>query len=281
MQGSAVGQMLRTWRKRRRYSQLELAEHAEVSARHLSYLENGRSMPSREMVLVLASALKVPLADRNRLLLAAGFAPAYRSEGLASADAIPVDRALRFLLRRHQPYPAVVVDPGWNAQMANVAYLRLAAFLGGQPPPPGCPEDVVTDPPLRGSNTLVPIFDPGQLRPLVVEFERVAPIMLAHVESMAKDDETARKTLRQLLAFGPPTAHAQLSVPVVVPLTFVLGGQRLSLFSTMTMLGTATDTLLASLRLETLFPANDASDGALRAIAAGDWSESGLLTTEH
>ena len=267
---ATVGELWRDWRKRRGYSQLALALEADVSTRHVSYVENGRAAPSREMILVLATALEVPPGERNRLLLAGGYAPAYRDEGLDGAAAVHVQRAFSFLLQRHEPYPAVVVDPGWNVCLSNHAYARLMAFLGGQEPPPRPSTSIHTDPPVQGSNTVVPLFDPARLRAAVTNFDDIAPVMLAHVRSAARDYESARHTLIQLEAFDPPRrGRAPSSMPVVIPLEIERGDVRLSLFTSMTMLGTATDTVLAALRLEALFPATDTSDAVLREITDG------------
>ena len=116
-----LGGLLRDWRQRRRLSQLDLALEAGVSARHLSFLETGRSKPSREMVLHLAELLDVPLRDRNQLLLAAGFAPAYPERGIDAAEMAPVRDAIRLVLDGHEPYPALVVDRWWNLVAANVS----------------------------------------------------------------------------------------------------------------------------------------------------------------
>src|SRR4051794_29846774 len=118
---NTVGPMLRTWRTRRRLSQLDLALDAGVSARHLSFLETGRSRPSERMVLQLAETLDVPLRERNRLLLAAGYAPVYSQHGLYEPELAPIRTALDQLLKAHEPFPAVVVDRGWNMVAANEA----------------------------------------------------------------------------------------------------------------------------------------------------------------
>src|SRR5438874_10205909 len=120
-----VGDLLRDWRQRRRLSQLDLAVDAEVSARHLSFVETGRSRPSRELVLHLADHLDVPLRDRNSLLLAAGYAPSYRERSLDAGELEPVRRALDKILRGHEPFPAVVVDRRWDIVSANGPLLSL------------------------------------------------------------------------------------------------------------------------------------------------------------
>src|SRR5215213_10720562 len=116
-----VGTLLRAWRQRRRLSQLDLASDAGVSARHLSFVETGRARPSREMLLHLADQLEVPLRERNELLLAAGYAPVYGERSLDDPEMAPVRDALELVLRGHEPYPAVVVDGGWNVVAGNRA----------------------------------------------------------------------------------------------------------------------------------------------------------------
>src|SRR3954453_8918524 len=120
-----VGDLLRDWRRRRRLSQLDLAVEAEVSARHLSFVETGRSKPSRELLLHLAEHLEVPLRERNDLLLAAGYAPAYRQRPLDDEAMGPVRDALDKILAGHEPYPAVIVDRRWDLVSANEAALTI------------------------------------------------------------------------------------------------------------------------------------------------------------
>lgn len=265
------GLLLRQWRERRRFTQLQLAHEAQVSSRHLSYVENERSSPSRKMIVQLAEVLEMPLAERNRLLLAAGFAPAYPSVGLEGEEAAAPRRVMRFLLERHQPYPAAIVDPGWNVRMANDAYVRFACHLKDQPVPRG--PAVHDGAPVRGTNALVPLFDPDGLRARVANFERIAPVLLAHLKVVARDDTAARETLNRVEELldrdsldsdsfdnYPPT------LPVVVPIVFESQGKRIELLTAMTMLGSTADTVLSSLRLETLLPADRDSDDAIVAI---------------
>lgn len=270
MTHASFGSLLRRWRNHRRYTQLALAEQAEVSARHLSYLETGRARPSREMVLVLSSNLEVPLDERNRLLLSAGFAPAYASEGLDGAEARPVRRALRFLLRQHQPFPAIVVDPSWNLVLANDAYQRLARWLAGDPSlagEPSRPDRIADRPPWVGSNPLLKLFDPNGLRPLVRNFEVCGAVMVGHLRRAARDDPSVLATLHRIEQMGPlPSPEVEGRLPLVVPLELTVRDEPLSMFTTMTMLGTATDTVLSALRLETYFPADEATDALLKHI---------------
>ncbi len=270
MEARSFGQLLRGWRNRRRFTQLALAHEAEVSPRHLSCLETGRSKPSREMVLVLASRLEVPLAERNRMLLSAGFAPAYSADGLEGKDAAAVSRALRFMLQRHWPYPATVVDPCWNLVMANDAYVRLSQWIGGANLAAADPGRIHDQPPLRGTNILIQLFDPAGLRPMVRNFDTMAPVLLDHLRHTAREDAHALAMLHRLERLGPiPTGSTPDGrLPLVVPLELDVRDTRLALFSTMTMLGTATDTVLSALRLETYFPADESTDRRINEISS-------------
>jgi transcriptional regulator with XRE-family HTH domain len=260
----AVGELLRHWRKRRRMSQMELALEAEISSRHLSFIETGRSKPGRDVVLVLASALEVPLRERNLLLAAAGHAPAYRETSLDDAQMESVRRALGFLMERHEPYPAVVLDPWWNVLMSNEAILRLSAWLLGVP---------LNAEAFRGLNLLRAMFDPQQLRPYIANFDVAAPLLLARVNRDAVFDERAQQLLEELRAYPdlpPDWREPLLDTPrLLIPLELYKDDQRVALFSTITTLGTAQDITLQEIRVETFFPADDASDRALRRVSAG------------
>src|SRR5262250_2340059 len=148
----AYGRMLREWRMRARMSQLALATETGISTRHLSFLETGRAQPSREMVQLLAGMLDVPLADRNALLLSAGYAPAYGERPLSAPELEPVRRALTFTLRQQEPFPALVVDGDWNVVMSNEASHRIFDLFDE----PG--------PPREKANVLRAVFDPRRLR---------------------------------------------------------------------------------------------------------------------
>ena len=155
-----MGPLLRHWRAARRVSQLDLALDADVSSRHLSFVETGRAQPSREMVLRLAEALEVPLRERNALLLAAGYAPLYRETDLGAPEMVDARHAVEFILAQQEPYPAIVVDRHWNVLLANQATHRfLALFLPGPPAGP--------------VNVMRLIFDPQGVRPFVENWEEV------------------------------------------------------------------------------------------------------------
>ena len=262
-----VGSLLRAWRQRRGMTQLDLALAAELSAKHLSFLETGRSLPSRETLLRLGRILDVPLRDRNMLLVAAGFAPSYRKTPLDDPAMAQVRRALTFLLERHEPYPAVAIEPGWTVLMANDAYVRLVGWLADTDLGGGRGVAVHGEPPIVGSNALAPLFDPDGLRSRVANFDEVAPIMLMRLHREAVRHPAARDLLRRLQAsfdcpspWMAPVDDAQLLVPLVM----AYAGARVSMFSTLTSLGTAQDITAQQIHIETFFPADDASEAFFR-----------------
>lgn len=243
-------------------TQEQLAFTAEVSTRHVSYVENGRAQPSREMVLQLATALDVPLRERNALLLAAGFAAVYRETDLDAPELQHVRRAIDFLLARAEPYPAVVIDAAWNLRRANLGAARMfAALLPRQP---------------ADLNLLRVLFDPDGLRPLCLDWELLAATLLERARREAMLDgprSPAAAVLREVLA--RPDMPASLRqpartgpLPLVVPVRMRLGDDIVSLFSTLTMLGSPADVTTQELRIEQFFPADDATDQWIRRLAA-------------
>jgi len=248
-----VGPLLRHWRAARRVSQLDLALDADVSSRHLSFVETGRAQPSREMVLRLAEALEVPLRERNALLLAAGYAPLYRETGLGAPEMVDARHAVEFILDKQEPYPAIVVDRHWNLLLANPATHRfLALFLPGPPAGP--------------VNVMRLIFDPQGVRPFVENWEEVARHLVerVHREAAGPPDETTRALLQELL--GYPGVPSDWRTPqldrVPAPLLSIVyrkGDLRLSVFSTITTFGTPQDVTLQELRIECFFPADEAT----------------------
>jgi len=266
---TSFGEALRRWRKLRRFTQMDLAAEAEVSTRHLSCLETGRASPSRLMALTLAEVLDVPMDDTNRLLALAGFAPVYRARGLEGADAEPVREAIAFLMRRHHPYPAVVVDPGWNTVLANDAYVTFGRWLvGTDSPDPADPNRLHDEPPIAGANVLTPLFDPARLRSLVSNFDAFAAHIVQHLRRAARDAPAAAETLRGLegLEELPTPGGFDANLPVVIPLELTARGETLRLFTSMTMFGSSADTVLSSLRIETFFPSDPTTDTRLRRI---------------
>ncbi len=250
----AVGTLLKHWRGTRRMSQAQLAADAEISTRHLSFLETGRSQPSRQMLLILGSALDMPLRERNALLGAGGFTPAYTQIGLSDPEMAQVKRALDFILERHEPFPAVVLDHAWNLLGANGG---AAQFMGWSGPSNST------------GNLMEALFDPTQLRPHVVNFDVLAPMMLARIRREADQSDASARLLDRLLAFPGVADQVSLRTPdLVVPVIYEKDGQRVSLFSTLTTLGTPTDITLQEIRIETFFPADEASEAFLRQAAA-------------
>lgn len=263
--------LLRTWRDARKLSQLELALASRISQRHLSFLESGRARPSREMVLQLAEALEVPLRERNALLTAAGFAAMYRETDLAAVAMAPVREALELMLAHHEPNPATVVDRDWNLLMRNAAARRVLGLAGDEAAlwQRVCPDG--------RHNVLKLIFHPAGLRPYVVNFDEAAPVLLNRTrrEAAACGSVALMKLLDEVLAYpGIPDAWRvpdwQAPPPPVLPLELARDGLRLSLFSTITTFGTPQDITTDELRVESFFPADEASAALLRQLAAGD-----------
>jgi transcriptional regulator with XRE-family HTH domain len=266
----AFGQLLRSTRSARHLSQLKLAVEADVSQRHLSFLESGRALPSREMVLQLARALDLPLRERNRLLVSAGFAGIYPTRPLAAADMQPVRAALELLLAHHEPYPAIVVDRAWNLFMANAVVPRVFGAMGdldemfrrvcGERPP----------------NVLEILFHPEGLQPFIRNFEEVAVPLLVRTAREALEHPHVQTVLDRVL--DCPTVPARWrsldlsrsANPLpVLPTEFAIGDQRLKVFSMMTTFGTPLDVTTDELRVEAFFPADAASEALLRALASG------------
>lgn len=260
----AIGRLIRRWRTDRGLSQATLAEEAEVSTRHLSCIETGKASPSREMVLVLASALDVPLRERNTMLVAAGFAEAYRESNLADVEMTHVRRALDLVLCRQEPYPGVVHDRTWNALMMNDGASRLLRTLVPDPSPLG--------PLVR--NSMHMLFHPDGFRRCVVNWDEAAGAIVNRLHRDADRDDDLQELLRALLAYpGVPRRfhHPELGgVPdVLIPVHIRHEGRDIRLFTTLTSLGTPLDITAQELRIECYFPADDDTDRWLHEIAGG------------
>jgi transcriptional regulator with XRE-family HTH domain len=259
---SPFGPRLRWWRTHRGQSQLALAGAAEISQRHLSFLESGRTAPSRDMVLRLAAALDVPLRQQNALLLAAGFAPVWRESALAAPELTQVMRALDHMLDQQEPYPAFVVDRRWNLLRLNRGAARMTEFLLGPPADPAAPVNLADA-----------LMSPDVLRPLIVNWEEVALYFLRGVQADALADGTAETAalLRRLSAYADGAALAR-QVPAeshgpVLTIHFRKGDTSLKLFTTIATLGTAHDVTLQEIRIECFFPADAATAQRFR-----DWA---------
>jgi transcriptional regulator with XRE-family HTH domain len=263
---SPVGALLSHWRKARHMSQLGLANEAGISSRHLCFVETGRSKPSREMVLLLAETLDVPLRERNQLLLAAGFAPEFRESALDAPALEAVRRALDAMLEKHEPFPAVVMNRGWDIVRANRAGQKLfGLLLEGQP--------------LRDAgNVLRLMLHPGGLRPFVLDWPSVAESLLIRVRREALGgfkDEVAARLLREVSSYPDMPADSKRkpgSAPApapVVPVAFERGNLRYRFFSAVTTLGTPQDVTAQETRIECFFPADRESAARAEAELGG------------
>lgn len=256
-----VGSLLREWRQRRRMSQLALACDAEISPRHLSFLETGRAHPSREMVLRLADELDMPLRERNGLLVAAGFAPVYRERSLHDPDLGAARRAVDLVLAGHEPYPALAIDRYWTLVAANQSVMPL---LAGVDPHLLSPPINVLRLSLHPEGLVARILNAAEWRAHILERLRR--------QVVSSGDETLRALLDELRRYpappgdGPP--HTALEPGgAVVPLTLATDAGVLSFISTTTVFGTPMDVTLAELAIESLFPADSGTADALHALA--------------
>jgi transcriptional regulator with XRE-family HTH domain len=254
-----VGEHLREWRQRRHLSQLDLAVDAEISARHLSFVETGRAAPSREMVLKLAERLDVPLRERNVLLVAAGFAPAFPQRSLDDPMLKSARRAIDLVLKAHEPNPALAYDRHWNLVTAN----RMVAPLLD-----GIPERLMGQP----FNILRLAFHPEALAPRTVNLAEWCGHLLErlHRQCEATADPELIKLYNDLKAFPLPARTAPLPPDnnVAIPLKLRHNGEVLSFISTTMVFGTPVDVTLSELALETFFPADDLTAARMRQMAA-------------
>lgn len=247
---SAVGPLLSEYRKKSRLSQLDLSLMADVSSRHISFIETGRTSPSRAMILRLADVLDLPHKDSNLLLHSGGYAAAYTELDLDADDMQPVREALTLILDNHNPYPALVMDGSWNLLMANSAQQKMTAQISG---PSG---------ELPTRNLLEAVFRQDCYKPFIENWDEVA-------------SHTLRRLRKQVLAFGKPSDDAlykrlmEMSPPdnwqqpddspddgPMLTLDINLGGQSLKMFSTLSQFGTALDAGMEELLIESYFPAD-------------------------
>ena len=258
-----VGNLIREWRQRRRMSQLDLAMGADVSARHVSFIETGRSVPSRQMVLHLAQRLEVPLRERNALLLAAGYAPAFRERPLSDPALDAARQAVDLVLAGHEPYPAIAVDRHWTLLASNQAAARL---LGGIAP-------VLLQPPV---NVLRLSLHPDGVAPRIANLAEWRAHLLArlgHQIDVSADPVLVdlMKELREYPVPGAPGSDPHASETagpsVVVPLKLASPAGILSFISTTTVFGTPVEITLSELALETFFPADAPTAAFLRNAA--------------
>lgn len=262
-----TGELLRYWRDLRGHSQLNLSLISGVSQRHISFIESGRSAPSRQILLDLAESLDIPLRDRNGLFLAAGYAPQYSEGTWEDAEMKGVTSALKRMLQHAEPYPAVVMDRYWNVLMTNDALPRLF----------NCFTDMSTW--TGPKNILHTIFDPRRLRPHIAQWDELAISLIQRIyrEAVGRHvDEQTQALLESLLAYpGVPAEWRTpkgLSVAMespVVPLALTKNGQTLRFFSLVTTVGTPQTVAAQELRVECLFPFDEETERLHQALLDG------------
>jgi len=257
-----VGDLLREWRQRRRLSQLDLAGEADISTKHLSFLESGRSRPSRDMVMRLAERLEVPLRERNVLLVAAGFAPQFQERKLSDPALGAQRAAVELVLKGHEPYPALAIDRHWNMVSANAAAARLM----------GNADASLLTPPV---NVLRLSLHPDGLAPRIINLAEWRDHLLERLRRQVdvSADAVLGRLLSELRALpaprGAPPARAKGHAvgSVVVPLQLAIPSGVLSFFSTTTVFGTPIDITLSELAVEAFYPADEATAETLRSLA--------------
>jgi transcriptional regulator with XRE-family HTH domain len=258
-----VGELLRDWRQRRRMSQLLLATEADISTRHLSFVESGRALPSREMVMHLAERLEVPLRARNALLVAAGYAPLFRERPLSDPQLAAAREAVELVLKGHEPYPALAIDRHWTIVAANQALAPLV----------GAASAALLEPPV---NALRLSLHPQGIASSIINWHAWREHVLARLQRQIEisGDPTLAALRDELAAYPAPpgaparqedehSAHNQIAVPL--RLRTPLG--ELSFFSTTTVFGTPVDVTLSELAIEAFFPADPQTAAALQAHA--------------
>ncbi len=254
----AFGVLLREWRARRRMSQLDLAVEAEISSRHLSFIETGRARPSREMILRLGELLAVPLRARNRMLTAGGFAPVFPDRELAAPELQAARNAIDLVLKGHEPFPALAVDRRWMLVAANRMVAPL--FAGAAP--------ALLAPPI---NVLRLSLHPKGLAPKILNLAQWREQILARLRDQiaASADPVLADLHRELSAYPAPRAGkvADDFGGVAVPLRLATDRGVLSFISTTTVFGTPVDVILSELAIEAFFPADPETAEILRAIA--------------
>lgn len=253
---STFGTVLKEWRGIRRMSQLDLGSMADVSSRHISFLESGRSNPSRAMVLHLTEILDVPRQERNRFLGAAGFAPQFETHDPQGSEMQPIREAVRWTLDRHDPFPAIVLDRHWNVVDSNASAELMFAFMGID----------------RRVNMIELFVEDSGIRDLIENWPEVGYHLLTRfrTESAAVGgDAILDGAIAALLAddsIGPPLSSP---LPPAIPMRVRIGDSTVSLFSTIAQFGSAEDIALADQRVELFFPADDATR-ELFVAASGD-----------
>jgi len=251
----AVGSLLREWRERRRLSQLELSNRADISTRHLSFVETGRSRPTPEMIIRLTEQLEVPLRERNQLLLAGGYAPAYPQRGLDAPELASVRDALKLVLTAHQPHPALIIDRWWTLLDANAAVAAMTA---------GCAPHLL-EPPV---NVLRLSLHPDGLAPRIRNLAQWRAHLLSQVRRRAEvtHDQRLDELLEEMRGYPGGEQEAALSPNnVVLPLRLASEAGELSFFSISAAVETAADVTVDELVIEAFYPADEHTSAVMRA----------------
>lgn len=254
--GEAFPHLLKSWRTKRRMSQLDLALASGVSQRHVSFLESGRAKPSRAMILQLSETLEVPLRERNDWLTAAGFAPVFRARPLDDPQMAQVMSAVRMMLTSAEPFPAVAIDRAWNVRLANKPFDAMGALLG---------DDLWTRVGGPERNLMRLFFHPNGIKPYVVNWTMVAPLLWhrAQREAETLGGQEMKAVLTDLAQYQDAEtlwAAEEAALVPVLPLEVNKDGLRISLFTVIATFGTAQDVTADELRIETLFPADAATE---------------------
>lgn len=267
-QSTTFGTLLKQWRDQRRLSQFDLALVSQVSQRHISFLESGRAKPSQEMVLQLATVLDIPLRHQNLMLSAAGFAPIHTETDLSAPEMATVCKALDFILRQQEPYPAIVLDRYWNLLRTNTGATRLLnTFIE--------PDRLQTHFSIDGKINLMRVmFDPQGLRPFVVNWETCAELLLKRVHREAKasiESEQSTLLFDELMGYPGVADHWNASShttqeDLILSIHLKRDDLNVRFFSTIATLGTPNDITLQEIRIECLFPADDVTEHIWRLI---------------
>ncbi|NUP03330.1 MAG: helix-turn-helix transcriptional regulator [Nonomuraea sp.] len=261
VQEETFGDLLRSWRQRRRVSQLDLGIEADVSSRHISFLETGRARPSREMVMRLSEELDVPLRQRNRLLVAAGFAPVFPEREVRAPEMAAVRQALEKILAGHEPYPALVVDAAWNLVAANSA---AAMFMAG------VPDELLAEP----VNVMRLSLHPQAMGGRLLNLAEVRATLLHQLrrQAEASADRRLADLHDELAAYVYPgadlnVAHVPGPADILMPLRIADGDRVLSMFTTIATFGTPMDVTVSELAIETFWPADEETAAVFRRSA--------------
>jgi transcriptional regulator with XRE-family HTH domain len=263
MRKTELGDLLKQWRGLRGRSQLDISVDSGISQRQISFIESGRSVPSRSTLMGIAQVLEIPLRERNALLLAAGYAPIYSDAAWSSDEMQTISKALRRMITQHEPYPALVMDRYWNVILTNEAAPRFF----------NCFVDLSQRPAPR--NLLHLMFDPRGMRPFIANWDILAKTLIQRVQREAVGhiiDEKTKALIADLLAYPDVESNwkaPQAGSPLpMIPVSFARDGAVLNYFSLITTVGTAQTIAAQELRVECMYPADDATE-ALHAKLVG------------